>query len=40
LSTTGVVAASLGRDSIMIELNPEYCEEARLRIRQPHSPPA
>jgi DNA modification methylase len=40
LGTTGVVAASLGRDSTVIELNPEYCEQARLRIRQPHSPPA
>jgi DNA modification methylase len=40
LGTTGVVAASLGRDSTVIELNPEYCEQARNRIRRPHSPPA
>jgi hypothetical protein len=28
----GLVAAELGRSSIMIELNPEYVEQARLRL--------
>jgi len=31
--TTGLVADRLGRDAILIELNPEYCELARQRIR-------
>lgn len=30
--TTGLVADRLGRDAILIELNPEYCEMARRRI--------
>jgi len=30
--TTGLVADRLGRDAILIELNPEYCEIARKRI--------
>jgi DNA modification methylase len=32
--TTGVVAHRLGRDFIGIELNPEYAEMARRRIRE------
>jgi DNA modification methylase len=32
LATTGLVAAELGRSSIMIELNPAYVEQARLRL--------
>jgi DNA modification methylase len=31
--TTGLVAAKLGRDAVLIELNPEYCEMARRRIK-------
>jgi DNA modification methylase len=34
LATTGLVAAELGRSSIMIELNPEYVEQARLRLEK------
>lgn len=30
--TTGLVADRMGRDAILIELNPEYCEMARARI--------
>ena len=30
--TTGLVAGRLGRDAILIELNPEYVEMARRRI--------
>lgn len=30
--TTGLVADRLGRDAVLIELNPEYCEMARHRI--------
>ena len=30
--TTGLVADGLGRDAILIELNPDYCEMARKRI--------
>mgnify|MGYP000692378991 CR=1 FL=1 len=30
--TTGLVADRLGRDAILIELNPEYCDLARKRI--------
>lgn len=30
--TTGLVADRLGRDSILIELNPDYAEMARKRI--------
>lgn len=30
--TTGLVAERLGRDSILIDLNPNYCEMARKRI--------
>jgi DNA modification methylase len=30
--TTGMVADRLGRDAILIELNPEYCEMARQRL--------
>lgn len=30
--TTGLVAASLGRTAMLIELNPEYCRLARARI--------
>ena len=30
--TTGLVADRLGRDAILIELNPEYAEMARKRI--------
>lgn len=33
--TTGVVAKALGRSFIGIELNPEYCDMARDRIRNP-----
>lgn len=32
--TTGLVADRLGRDAILVELNPEYCEMARRRIEQ------
>lgn len=32
--TTGLVADRLGRDAILIELNPEYAEMARDRLRQ------
>jgi site-specific DNA-methyltransferase (adenine-specific) len=32
LATTAIAAASLGRSSIMIELNPEYCEDGRRRL--------
>lgn len=32
--TTGLVAERLGRDSILIELNPEYAQMARARLRQ------
>jgi DNA modification methylase len=31
--TTGLVADRLGRNAILIELNPDYCEMARRRIR-------
>lgn len=31
--TTGMVAERLGRDSILIELNPEYADMARARLR-------
>lgn len=31
-STTGLVAAKMGRDTILIELNPEYVEMSRKRI--------
>jgi DNA modification methylase len=31
--TTGMVAERLGRDSILIELNADYCQMARARIR-------
>ncbi|MES2904028.1 MAG: site-specific DNA-methyltransferase [Pseudomonadota bacterium] len=31
--TTGLVANALGRDAIMIELNPEYADMARARLR-------
>ncbi len=31
--TVGLVAEQLGRDSILIELNPKYCEMATTRIR-------
>lgn len=31
--TTGLVADRLGRDAILIELNPEYCEMARKRVQ-------
>jgi DNA modification methylase len=31
--TTGLVADRLGRDAILIELNPVYCEMAAQRIR-------
>lgn len=31
--TVGLVADRLGRDAILIELNPDYCEMARSRIR-------
>ena len=31
--TVGLVADRLGRDAILIELNPEYCEMARTRIQ-------
>jgi len=30
--TTGVAAANTGRDCILIEKDPEYCEIARKRI--------
>jgi DNA modification methylase len=30
--TTGLVARNLGRNFILIELKPEYCEMARKRI--------
>ena len=30
--TTGVVADRLGRDAVLVELNPEYAELARKRI--------
>jgi DNA modification methylase len=32
--TTGLVADRLGRDAVLIELNPEYAEMARQRIKQ------
>lgn len=32
--TTGVVAKRLGRDAILIDLKPEYCEMARRRISE------
>jgi DNA modification methylase len=32
--TTGLVADRLGRDAILIELNPDYCEMARKRIQE------
>lgn len=32
--TTGLVADSLGRDAVLVELNPEYAGMARERIRQ------
>lgn len=38
--TTGVGAKALGRSFIGIELNPEYCEMARERIRNPWPLPA
>lgn len=31
--TTGLVADRLGRDAVLIELNPDYAEIARKRIR-------
>jgi DNA modification methylase len=31
--TTGLVADRFGRDAILIELNPDYCEMAAQRIR-------
>ena len=30
--TTGLVAGRLGRDAVLIELNPEYCDLAEKRI--------
>jgi DNA modification methylase len=32
--TTGVVAAKLGRDAVLIELNPEYCRMATARLKK------
>lgn len=32
--TTGLVADQLGRDAILLELNPAYCEMARRRIER------
>jgi DNA modification methylase len=40
LATTGVVAAELGRSATLVELNPLYCEQARERIRETHTPAA
>lgn len=34
--TTGLVADRLGRDAILIELNPEYIEIAKARIQEDH----
>ena len=33
--TTGMVAESLGRNAILIELNPSYCDLIRKRTQQP-----
>jgi DNA modification methylase len=34
--TAGLVAERLGRDSVLIELNPDYCQMTRDRIRVDH----
>ena len=39
-STTGLVATQLGRDYIGVELNPDYVEMSRLRIRRWEANPA
>lgn len=36
--TTGLVAEQLGRDSVMVEMNPEYAEMARARIEEDSMP--
>jgi DNA modification methylase len=33
VGTIGLVADRLGRDAILIEVNPDYCEMAAQRIR-------
>ena len=36
--TTGLVADRLGRDAILIELNPEYAHMAEMRISEDAGP--